>query len=191
MKKLPIYLTIAFLLGSVASVAASGVEDYSNTISMFRDIPTVEKFFENSYGYAVFPTIGKAGYVIGGSYGEGQVYKQGMATGKSTVIEGSIGFQFGGQAFSEIIFFQDRAAYDKFIGGDLEFGATVQAVAVTAGAGAKAGTTGVSAGVSAGPRTDVQAEVGYANGMAVFVHPAGGLMIDISVGGQKFTYTPL
>ncbi len=191
MTKLPLFLIIVFLLGSAASAAASEAEDYSNTISMFRNIPTVEKFFDNCYGYAVFPTIGKAGYVIGGSYGEGQVYKQGLATGKSTVIEGSIGFQFGGQAFSEIIFFQDRAAYDKFISGDLEFGATVQAVAVTAGAGAKVGTTGASAGVSAGPRTEVQAEVGYINGMAIFVHPSGGLMVDISVGGQKFTYTPL
>jgi lipid-binding SYLF domain-containing protein len=151
----------------------------------------VTKFFKNSYGYAVFPIIGKGGYVIGGSYGEGQVYRHAKVVGKSTVIEGSIGFQAGGEAFSEIIFFEDKRAFDEFISGSFEFGATAQAVAITAGAGAKAGTTGVSAGASAGPKTGVQAETKYVKGMAIFVHPKGGLMFEVSLGGQKFTFKPL
>jgi len=176
----------------MSSVAfGAEIKDYSSTIDVFKDSPAVAKFFENSYGYAVFPTIGKAGWVVGGSYGKGQVYRGGEVTGKTSVIEGSIGFQLGGKAFSEIIFFQDKRAYDEFTSGNFEFGATAQAVVITAGAEARGGTTGVSAGVSAGPKTGAQAETDYVKGMAVFVHSKGGLMYELSVGGQKFTFEPL
>ena len=155
---------------------------------MFRSSPQVMEFFENSYGYAVFPTIGKAGYVIGGSYGNGKVYRGGRVTGRSTVIEGSIGFQIGGEAFSEIIFFKDKRAYQEFTSGNFEFDATAQAVAVTAGAGAQAGTTGISAGASGGSGSGVHADTDYYKGMAIFVLPKGGLMFEFSVGGQKFSF---
>ncbi|MBE0583158.1 MAG: lipid-binding SYLF domain-containing protein, partial [Desulfofustis sp.] len=156
-----------------------------------RSSPAVEKFFASSYGYAVFPLIGKAGFVVGGSYGKGQVYRGGVVTGKTSVIEGSIGFQAGGQAFSEIIFFQDERAYNEFISGNFEFDATAQAVAITAGVSAQAGTTGTSAGVSTGPRSGIQAETNYVKGYATFVHAQGGLMYEFSVSGQKFTFHPL
>ena len=112
-------------------------------------------------------------------------------SGKTSVLEGSIGFQFGGKAFSEIIFFQDKRAYDEFTSGSFEFGATVQAVAITAGAQVQAGTTGTSVGASAGPKTGVQGKANYVNGMAVFVHSQGGLMLDFSIAGQKFSFEPL
>jgi lipid-binding SYLF domain-containing protein len=166
------------------------VKDYSSTINVFKDSPVVTKFFNNSYGYAVFPIIGKAGFVIGGSYGEGQVYRGGTVTGKSSVIEGSIGFQLGGKAFSEIIFFQDKRAYDEFTSGSFEFDATAQAIVITAGAEADAGTAGVGAGATAGPKTGIQADTDYVNGMASFVHAKGGLMYEFSLGGQKFTFEP-
>lgn len=183
-------IALLMLAGWTAAVAAE-VEDYSSTINAFKESPAAKKFFDDSYGYAIFPTIGKAGWVVGGSYGQGQVYRDGKVTGKTSVVEGSIGFQFGGKAFSEIIFFQDKRAYDKFTSGAFEFGATVQAVVVTAGAQAKAGTGGTTAGATAGPKTDVQADINYLNGMAIFVHSLGGLMYEASVGGQKFTFTPL
>ena len=182
----------AALMFCVSNIAvASEVEDISSTINVFKESPAVEKFFKNSYGYAVFPTIGKAGWVIGGSYGKGQVYRGGKVTGKASVIEGSIGFQFGGEAFSEIIFFQDKRAYDEFTSGSFEFGATAQAVVITAGAQAQAGTAGASAGASAGPKTGVQAETEYVKGMATFVQSLGGLMYEASIGGQKFKFEPL
>jgi lipid-binding SYLF domain-containing protein len=191
MKKIAVILTVAFLLGAATAAVAAEAEDYSKTINVFRDSSAVAKFFQNSYGYAVFPTIGKAGYVIGGSYGKGQVYRGDSVTGKSTVVEGSIGFQLGAEAFSEIIFFQDKRAYDEFTSGNFEFDATAQAVAITAGAQAQAGTAGASAGASAGPKTGVQAKTEYVNGMATFIHSKGGLMYEFSVGGQKFTFDPL
>ncbi len=187
-----IFTILAMLLITIPSSAAAGdTGAYSSTIQVFRESNTVKNFFNNSYGYAVFPTIGKAGWIVGGSYGTGKVYRDGEVTGNVSVIEGSIGFQFGGKVFSEIIFFEDKRAYDEFTGGDFEFGATVQAIAITAGAGAQAGTSGISAGASAGPRTGVQAETKYYKGMAVFVQNKGGLMYEASVSGQKFKFRPI
>ena len=176
MKKMLLILIVTSLFGVAPFAAGGEVKDYSSTINVFKSSPAVDKFFKNSYGYAVYPTIGKAGWVIGGSFGKGQVYRGGKVTGTSSLIEDSIGFQLGGEAFSEIIFFQDKRAYDEFTSGNSEFGATAQAVVITAGAQAKAGTAGASAGASAGPKTGFQAETNYVKGMAIFVHSKGGLM---------------
>ncbi len=191
MKRMSFILMIAFVFGISTAAYSADVKDYSETINVFKSSPAVDQFFRNSYGYAVFPTVGKLGWLIGGSYGPGQVYRNGRVTGKTSIIEGTIGFQFGGKVFSEIIFFQDKRAYDKFTSGSFEFDATAQATAITAAAEAKAGTTGVSAGASAGPKTGAQAKTEYVNGMAVFVHAKGGLMYEFSVGGQKFSFEPI
>ncbi|MGB3225607.1 MAG: lipid-binding SYLF domain-containing protein [Desulforhopalus sp.] len=191
MKKILVLLVLAIIFRLSTTAVAAEVKDYSSTINVFKDSPIVQTFFDNSYGYAVFPTIGKAGFVVGGSYGEGQVYRGDTVTGTSSVIKGSIGFQMGGKAFSEIIFFQDEQAYNNFTSGDFEFDATAQAIVITAGAQAHAGTTGVGAGATAGPKTGVQSEARYVNGLATFIHSKGGLMYEFSVGGQKFTFDPL
>ncbi len=187
----PLAALLLVLAVTISAPPAVQADEYATTIEMFRSSPVVEKFFNDAYGYAVFPSIGKGGFVVGGAFGRGQVYRGGQLTGTATVIEGSIGFQAGGQVFSEIIFFQDERAYQRFTSGSFEFDATAQAVAITAGAVAQAGTAGSSAGVSTGPRTGVQAEAIYINGVATFVHAQGGLMYEFSVGGQKFTFQPL
>ena len=151
-------------------------------------VPT--PFFKNNYGYVVFPTVGKAGFVVGGSYGSGQVYAKGKVTGIAKLVKATIGFQAGGQAFSQMVFFEDKRAYDDFTSGEFEFDAAASAVAITAGAQAKAGTEGASAGASAGPATGKQAKTSYRKGMAVFVHIKGGLMYEAAIGGQKFKFKP-
>ena len=165
-------------------------DKFTDTINVFKKSEAVQPFFKNAYGYAVFPTIGKAGFVIGGSYGTGQVYEGGKVTGETSLVKGSIGFQLGGQAFSQMIFFQDKRAYDEFTSGNFEFDAAASAVAITAGVQAKAGTEGATAGASAGPATGKQAKASYHKGMVVFVHAKGGLMYEASIGGQKFTFKP-
>ena len=165
-------------------------DNYSKTIDIFKKSDAVKPFFDNCYGYAVFPMVGKGGFVVGGAYGSGQVYAQGVVTGTAKLIKATIGFQAGGQAFSQMIFFEDKRAYEEFTGGNFEFDAGVSAVAITAGVQASAGTEGASAGASAGPATGVQARTTYHKGMAVFVHATGGLMYEATVGGQKFSYTP-
>jgi len=175
-----------------AMIPASVFADsYSSTIELFQKTGA-RPFLTNCYGYAVFPTVGKGGVIaIGGSFGKGQVYKQGRLTGKVVMSKLSIGFQLGGQAFSQIIFFQDQRAYNEFTRGSFEFDASASAVAVTAGVQAKAGTEGGTAGASVGPSTGVQADIGYFKGMAVFVHAKGGLMYELAIGGQKFDFIPL
>lgn len=164
-------------------------DSFSNTIEVYKKSPAVQPFFENAYGYAVFPTIGKGGIGIGGAYGKGQVYQNGKVTGDVSLTKVTIGFQLGGQAFSEMIFFEDERAYEEFTSGEFEFDATASAVVITAGAQAKAGTEGATAGASAGPATGKQAGISYHKGMAVFVHTKGGLMYEATIGGQKFNFT--
>ena len=166
-------------------------DNYDGTLDVFESSPELKPYFDNAYGYAVFPTVGRGGVVVGGSYGKGRVYQDGRVVGHASLAKLSIGFQLGGQAFSEIIFLQDKRAFDEFISGRFEFDASASAVAIVLGAQAQAGTAGASASAGTGPASTNQIEYGYNKGMAVFLHPLGGLMYEASIGGQKFKYTPL
>jgi lipid-binding SYLF domain-containing protein len=191
MKALRIFVGGCLL--ALAAVVAQGAEaeDYSKTIKVFRDSAITRPFFENAYGYVVFPKVGKGGAGVGGAFGKGQVYRGGNVTGQSSLFQLSVGAQLGGEAYSEIIFFQDKRAYDEFTRGDFAFDATVSAVAITAAAQAQAGTTGKSSGASVGPQSGKQLAAGYVKGMAVFTHIKGGLMYEAAVAGQKFTFKPI
>jgi lipid-binding SYLF domain-containing protein len=190
-KHIVLILAAAIILLPASSMAEDKPDQYSQTIKLFRDSPVVKTFFNNAYGYAVLPVIGKGGVGIGGAFGKGKVYRGGKLTGRVTMLKLSFGFQLGGQAFSEAIFFQDKRAYEEFISGTFEFDATASAVAITAGAQAKVGTTGKTAGVSSGPATGKQLAGKYVKGMAVFVHVKGGLMYEASIGGQVFSFEKL
>jgi len=182
-------LMIMFIL-ALALANPVQADKFTDTVNVFKKSEAVQPFFKNAYGYAVFPTVGKAGIGIGGSYGTGQVYRGGKVTGEVSLVKGSFGWQLGAQAFSQMIFLKDKRAYDEFTSGNFEFDATASAVAITAGAQASAGTEGASAGASAGPDTGAQAKTSYHKGMVVFIHAKGGLMYEASIGGQKFTFKP-
>ena len=126
---------------------------------------SIEKFFNEASGYVVIPTVGKAGFGIGGARGKGVLYENGVVTAVVTLTQLSIGFQWGGQAYSEFIFFEDAAALENFKSGNYELGAQASAVAVTAGA---------------------SADANFNDGIAIFTQAKGGLMYEASVGGQKF-----
>ena len=162
-------------------------DDYADTIKVFRGAGESGQFFKKSYAYAVFPTIGKGGIGIGGAHGTGRAYANGVHVGDSSMTQITIGWQLGGQAYSQMIFFQDQRAFDEFTGGNFEFGAQATAVAITAGASAQAGTTGASAGAS-GTQQHAKTAAQYSKGVAVFTVAKGGLMYEASIGGQKFTY---
>jgi len=177
---------------SVGDVESLEEGDYSSTLSAFINAGDSSSFFENSYGYAIFPTIRKGGLGIGGARGRGLVYAEGVATGSSIMNQISIGFQAGGQAFSQIIFFEDRHAYEQFTSGNFEFSAQAAAVAITAGVSAEANTGGgVSGGLSGGRNNAVTVSRGYRKGMAIFTIAKGGLMYEATLGGQKFSFEPL
>ena len=126
---------------------------------------------------------------MGGAYGTGCVYAKGKHVGDTSMTQLSIGFQLGGQGYSEIIFFENEAAYKQFTAGNFEFGADATAVAITLAAGASAKSTGASAGASASKNAATTAGQ-YYKGMATFYIIKGGLMYEAAVAGQKFSYKP-
>jgi lipid-binding SYLF domain-containing protein len=170
--------------------SSAWADKYQETIGIFTNAGESSEFFANSHGYAVFPTVGKAGIGVGGAHGKGRVYVGGKHVGNTSMTQVTIGWQLGGQAYSMIVFFQDQRAFDEFTGGNFEFSAQANAVAITAGVSAAASTAGSSAGASGG-RHDATTVGGYHKGMAVFTVAKGGLMYEASIGGQKFSYTPL
>jgi len=187
MKNISRVLLLAPLL-LVATLAHAS--RYSDTIALFKNAGASAEFFNRSYAYAVFPTIGEGGFIVGGAHGTGHVYVGGKYAGDAAMTQLSAGFQAGGKAYSQIVFFEDKRALDEFESGSYEFGAGVSAVAVTAGASASAGTNSVSAGASGGMKDATTASAGYYKGVAVFTIAKGGLMFAANVAGQKFTYKP-
>jgi lipid-binding SYLF domain-containing protein len=182
-------LTLMLITTLALAAAPALADEYDDTISVFKNAGESAAFFKKSHGWAVFPTIGKGGLGVGAAHGSGRVYEQGKYVGDTKMTQVSVGLQAGGQAFSQIIFFEDKRALDEFTSGNFAFEATAQAVAITASAGATTSTTGTSAGASAGKK-DAKTVGNFNKGMAVFTVAKGGLMYQAAVGGQKFSYKP-
>lgn len=166
------------------STTSESSSKYEATLNKFKQADATLPFFENAYGYAVFPTVGK------GIRYRWLVWRRSGLSSRYTrwrfdISAASIGLQLGAQAYSEIIFFESKADYYAFTSGSFEFGAQASAVALTLGASAQAGSTG--AGAQAG---DKQSKATYINGMAVFTMTKGGLMYEASIGGQGFSFAP-
>ena len=181
---------ISLVLAFVSQMALA--DDYEDAINIFRNAGESGNYFDKSVGYAIFPTIGKAGIGIGGAFGKGKVYKHGKLIGNTSMAQATIGLQLGGQAYTQIVFFENEAALDNFTSGNFEFSAEASAVAITAAASAGANTGGgVSTGVSGGKNDATTDSLGYRKGMAVFTVAKGGLMYEAALGGQKYSYEPL
>ena len=157
---------------------------------MFKHAGDSAGYFSKSYAYAVFPTIGEAGFIIGGAHGKGRVYEQNKLVGDTTMTQLSAGFQAGGKAYSQIIFFEDKRALDEFESGTFEFAAGASAIAVTAAASASAGTSGATSSASGGKNDATTSSGGFQRGMLVFTIGKGGLMFTAALAGQKFSFTP-
>ena len=175
---------------STAVQAEPSAEKYADTVSLFKHAGKSAHFFSHSYAYAIFPTVGEGAFVVGGAGGKGGVFVGGQQVGEATLAQVSVGFQAGGKAFSEIIFFRDKRALDEFESGNFEFGADASVTAITASADASASTTGEQAGASGGEK-DATTVGHYYKGMAVFTIAKGGLMYQAAVAGQKFSFKPL
>ena len=146
----------------VEELDAKAVEAKAEMLDKDADM---QRFFDSAVAYVIIPTVGKGGIGIGGARGRGLLYENGEITAEVTLTQLTIGFQWGGQAYSEFIFFKDDVALADFKRGNYELGAQASAVAVTAGA---------------------SADADYSEGVAIFTQAKGGLMYEASVGGQKF-----
>lgn len=170
--------------------SSAWADNFQDTIEVFRNAGQSGSFFDNSYGYAVFPTVGRAGIGIGGARGSGRVFVGGEHVGDTTMTQLTVGLQLGAQGYSMIVFFEDERAFEEFSSGSFEFSAQAKAVAITAGASASASTAGSSAGASGG-RSDATTVGGFNRGLAIFTVARGGLMYEASIGGARFSYRPL
>lgn len=176
------------LIGGLAFPAGAAFADsYADTIGLFEQAGPSAVFFKSSCAYAVFPTVGKGGFFVGAARGEGRVYRQGRYVGHSTMTQVSLGLQLGGEAYSEIIFFQTPQDLTRFESGKFSLGAQASATAITASASATASTAGTGASAS-GTEENAVAVGHYQDGLAVFTIAKGGLMYAAAVAGQKFSY---
>jgi lipid-binding SYLF domain-containing protein len=173
MGKLISGLVAACLLVGIGTAFAWDAEGEKNAMAAIAEFkradPSIDTFFREAYGYAIFPEITKGGIGIGGAGGDGTVFEQGQGVGSSEMSQVTVGLQLGGQTYREAIFFKDKAALDNFKKGNFEFAAGASAVAVKTGASKAAN---------------------YDHGVAIFTMAEGGLMFEASIGGQKFTYEP-
>ncbi len=175
MRKLISGLAVACLAVGMVSAAIAGWDPANeqqslDTIAAFKKTdPGINTFFKEAHGYAVFPEITKGAIGIGGAAGDGTVFERGTAIGSSSMTQVTIGLQLGGQTYSEVIFFKDKAALDNFKRGDYEVAAGASAVALKEG---------------------VSKTADYEQGVAIFTMGTGGLMFEASIGGQKFSYEP-
>jgi len=179
MKKINVIrITTLCLLSAVMSISAFSQDSKTSKLisdsryakeEFIKKDPLMNNLFANSAGYVIFPNVGKGGIGIGGAAGNGIVFQNGHPVGTAKMKQVNVGFQFGGQAYREVIFFENNAALDHFKQDNYELGAQASAVAVTKGA---------------------SVNVKYRGGVMVFTQKKGGLMYEASVGGQKFSYTP-
>lgn len=176
--------SLVIAVAALVSVALVGCESTPKTTSEKRSVQdegqaalremqtkdsSLNDFLSRAYGYAIFPSVGKGGAIVGAAAGEGAVYEHGRLVGYAALNQGSIGAQLGGQTFSELLVFENENALRRLQSGNFDLGASASAVAL------KAGASGAAR---------------FENGVAVFTMPKGGLMVDLSVNGQKFTYRP-
>ena len=179
-------VAVLFAMGPTLAWA----DEFTDTIALFKDAGQSASFFSNSYGYAVFPSIAKGGLGVGAAHGKGRVYTGGKYVGDTSMSQVSVGLQAGGQAFSEIIFFEDQKTFEEFSSGNFAFSADAGAVVITASASGSASTTGTSGTASTGKK-DADTVGKYRKGTAVFTIAKGGLMYEATIAGQKFKYTPV
>lgn len=159
------------LLFNAEAPAGDLEQNAADAIALFMETDSsLVAFFESSYGYAIFPNVGKGGVGLGGAHGKGLVYKDGEIVGRTSLTQFTVGFQFGGQVYQQVIFFENERGYADFTGGNFELSAQASAIAAAAG---------------------VAANATYRHGVAIFTLGKGGLMYEASVGGQKFSFTPL
>ena len=136
---------------------------------MNREDSGLDELTKKAYGYALFPQVAKGGLVLGGGYGRGVVYEQGQHIGYADLSQASFGLQVGGQTYSELIVFENKAALERLKQGRVDLAADASAVIL---------------------KTGTAANARFVDGFAVFIRPIGGAMAEATVGGQQVTYVP-
>lgn len=172
--RIPMIVSLVVAVATLVPVSRAaedlGTQARQTVANFVNTDPGLQTFIDKSAGYAVFPDVGKGGFIVGGARGKGVLFEKGVITGQTTMTQASIGAQAGGQSFAQIIFFQNAGAVSDFKDGKFALGADISAIAISQGASKSAK---------------------FSSGVAVFTMPKSGLMVQASVGGQKFSFEPL
>lgn len=192
------FIVVAVLaLGFCGPVQAlesdANVNSIEATIDQFKSDPSIKPYFDNAYAYVVFPNVVKGGIIIGFGEGSGKMYKQGSYTGDVVLTNFSLGAQFGAQSYKQVIFIENKRAYQNFVANGVTLNANASAAFATLGANAQAGSGGVSASSSTGDvaaNTDPKMKGAYSNSIATFVLTKAGVMFQATLGGETFEFTP-
>ncbi|MGC4103552.1 lipid-binding SYLF domain-containing protein [Ferruginibacter sp.] len=173
-------LSLSLLISAalIIPLNSTGSDDHKKIINDSKDAkaafiktdPSMKSLFTSSYGYAILPNVGKGAVGVGGAAGNGVVYEKGKIIGTAKMLQVSVGFQFGGQAYREVIFFENKEALDHFKNDKIEFAGQVSAIAA---------------------KNDASANTQYRDGVKVFTEGKNGLMVEAAIGGQRFTYSAL
>ncbi|MEE3877299.1 lipid-binding SYLF domain-containing protein [Vibrio sp. YYF0003] len=180
---LMIIVLIFYAQVNFANATTSLASETQLTINKFSQSEKLKKLFEESYGYAAFPSVAEGGIALSGAFGEGEVFKGGVKVGRATLTQVSFGATLGGKTFDQVMFFVDERAFNEFTSGKFALSADASAVALDLSAQASSSTVGNTAS------TDNTNQHGdFVNGIAVYQYANGGFMLDLSIGGQKFSY---
>jgi len=164
-------VTAVTLTSTVFAAEEEAIAEANAAMTKFQAADSsLKQYFDTAAGYVVFANVAKGGLVVGGAHGKGVLYEKGQPIGTTKLTQASFGAQAGVQSFGEVIFFETPRAIEDFKGGKFEMGADVSAVAASEG---------------------VAKTAKYKDGVMVFALPNKGLMVQASVGGQKFKYEPL
>jgi lipid-binding SYLF domain-containing protein len=182
-------LLVMSVLALAATAGHAEGDKYQEALTSFKQSPQSGRFFEKAYGYAIFPEVGKAGLIVGGEHGDGQVYEKGKLVGTATLGQVSVGAQAGAKEYAEIIFFETKLDFDRFTAGEFQLEGNAEATAITLNASASAGTDANTASAST-TRNNAATSGGYNKGVAIFTITRGGLLAGVSVGGQRIKFKP-
>jgi len=180
---------VAMGLFLAAGAAQAEGDKYQEAITSFKQSPQSTKFFDRSYGYVIFPEVGKAGLIVGGEHGDGQVYEKGKLVGTASLTQISVGVQAGAKEYAEIIFFETKLDFDRFRAGEFQLEGNAEATAATLNASASAGTDANTAAAST-TRNNAATAGAFNKGLAIFTITRGGLMAGVAVAGQKIKFKP-
>lgn len=169
-------LTLSVLLLGLSGASADESKDelHQKVVKIKKDWQSKDGTFKatlkKAYGYAIFPEVGKGGFIVGASHGAAEVYQKGKLIGYAKMTQTTVGAQVGGQTFAEVILFEDQEALDRFKTSRFE---------------------GSLAATAIGGKKGAAAACKYKDGTATMVLPLKGAMAEAAGGGQKFKFEPI
>jgi len=165
-----VLFTLLFTQNTVAQTFQQIDKDVDTAIEKFKhEVAGGENFLAQAKGYLVFPTVLKAGLIVGGKYGEGALRVNNKTAHYYEMAAASIGFQAGAQKYTMLIAFLSETSLNNFIKSN----------------GWEAGVDGTITVSDWGASKDVSS-ISFEKPIVAFIYGEKGLMASVSIAGTKF-----